>query len=205
MGKTALKISAILLLLLLVSAASAPAQDAADEKAAAAYGKIISVSRSMESLTCDFTETKHIAVLSSDVVSKGTLYYRSGCMRWEYDTENYGVYNNGRAYYVKEGKQSAGVSRAFAVIGKIAVSVIGGGELDRKRFSICPRTEGGELIVVLTPLQERIKAAFDSITIRFDTASGLIKSYETIRSGDSTKLVFSNIRINADLDPQLFD
>lgn len=172
----------------------------------AAYERVMAVSKSLKSLTCDFTETKNMAVLAAPVVKKGRLSFAApDCMRWEYDLNNYGVCNSSGAYMIKNGKINNGASRAFAMIGKITTSFISGKPVDTKQFSMSSRMEKGDFVVILKPLSDRLKAVLDYITMRFDPKSGLIKSYETHRGEDYTRLIFNNIKINIDIDRQLFN
>ncbi len=183
---------------------AAYAQDNTPEKKV--YEKIVSASNAIKSMTCDFTETKSLAAISSKVVKKGKMYFIAPeRLRWEYDTENFGVCNASGAYMIKDGKLNGGASRAFAVVGKITTSFIAGRPADANMFSMSFRMEGKEFLVILQPKQERLKMVFDNIIMRFDPATGMIRSYETHRGGDCTKLVFNNIKLNADLDPQLFN
>lgn len=170
------------------------------------YDRIKAVSGSLKSLTCDFTETRNMAVLASPAVKKGKLSYLApDCMRWEYDVDNYSVCNSSGGYMIKGGRQSGAGSRAFSMVGKLITSFISGKPADPKQFSMSSRMEKGDFVVILTPRSDRLKVAFDHITMRFDAKSGLIKSYETYRGDDSTILTFSNIKTNIELDRQLFN
>ena len=65
-------------------------------------GSINSAASAMKSMTCSFTQTKYLSLLSDKMVSEGKMYYRQpNRLRWEYTSPyQYLFVLNGTKVYV---------------------------------------------------------------------------------------------------------
>lgn len=176
----------------------------AQEKAA--FDKIVSATRSIKSMTSDFTETKHLKMLSEDVVTTGKLWYKyPSYMRWEYDSRNYGVLNPKGAYMVKDGQRNGALSRGFGQTGKMVTSLMSGLSQDLKDYSVSYSKSGNSLTVTAVPASPRMKGVVDSVIMIFDIPSSTIKSFEIRSSSGFTHIDFNNLKKDAEVDMQLFN
>ncbi|MDD2242302.1 MAG: outer membrane lipoprotein carrier protein LolA [Bacteroidales bacterium] len=170
------------------------------------YDKIIATAKAVNTLECNFSETKTIAVLANPIYRSGKLYYRKpNNMRWEYSKKEYGVCGPKGNYMVRDGKRDNGGSRAFAMISRITTSFMNGSPIDRKNFSLNYHPDREGFVVVLMPKNPKIKATLDYIMMHFDTQSGYIKSFEMHHQNDATKITFSNRQTNQQLDDDIFE
>ena len=195
--------SYLLLSAILLFAAPSFAQTA-EEKAA--FDKIVSFTRSIKTMTSDFTETKHLKMLSDDVVTSGKLWYKSpSYMRWEYDSKNYGVYNPKGAYMVKDGQRNGALSRGFSQTGKMVTSLMSNLSQDIKDYDVSYAKTGNDLTVTAVPASPRMKGMVDSVVMVFDIHSCLIKSFEIRSSSGFTHIDFKSLKTGSDIDLQLFN
>lgn len=170
------------------------------------YDKIIATAKAVNTLECTFSETKTIAVLANPLYRSGKLYYRKpNNMRWEYSKTEYGVCGPKGNYMVRDGKRDNGGSRAFAQISRITTSFMNGSPVDRKNFSLNYHPDREGFVVVLMPKNPKIKATLDYIMMHFDTQTGYIKSFEMHHQNDATKIVFSNKKVNEQIDDDKFE
>ncbi|MBO7562219.1 MAG: outer membrane lipoprotein carrier protein LolA [Bacteroidales bacterium] len=195
--------SYLLLAAILLFGAPSFAQTAQEK---AAFDKIVTATRSIKSMTSDFTETKHLKMLSEDVVTAGKLWYKSpSWMRWEYDSRNYGVLNPKGAYMVKDGQRNGALSRGFGQTGKMVTSLMSGLSQDLKDYSVSYSKSGNSLTVTAVPVSPRMKGVVDSVVMIFDIPSSTIKSFEIRSSSGFTHIDFNNLKKDAEVDMQLFN
>ena len=195
--------SYLLLAAILLFLAPSFAQTAQEK---AAFDKIVAATRSIKSMTSDFTETKHLKMLSEDVVTTGKLWYKSpSWMRWEYDSCNYGVLNPKGAYMVKDGQRNGALSRGFGQTGKMVTSLMSGLSQDLKDYSVSYSKSGNSLTVTAVPVSPRMKGVVDSVVMIFDISSSTIKSFEIRSSSGFTHIDFNNLKKDAEVDMQLFN
>ena len=195
--------SYLLLAAILLFGAPSFAQTAQEK---AAFDKIVTATRSIKSMTSDFTETKHLKMLSEDVVTAGKLWYKSpSWMRWEYDSRNYGVLNPKGAYMVKDGQRNGALSRGFGQTGKMVTSLMSGLSQDLKHYSVSYSKSGNSLTVTAVPVSPRMKGVVDSVVMIFDIPSSTIKSFEIRSSSGFTHIDFNNLKKDAEVDMQLFN
>ena len=195
--------SYLLLAAILLFGAPSFAQTAQEK---AAFDKIVTATRSIKSMTSDFTETKHLKMLSEDVVTAGKLWYKSpSWMRWEYDSSNYGVLNPKGAYMVKDGQRNGALSRGFGQTGKMVTSLMSGLSQDLKDYSVSYSKSGNSLTVTAVPVSPRMKGVVDRVVMIFDIPSSTIKSFEIRSSSGFTHIDFNNLKKDAEVDMQLFN
>ena len=175
-----------------------------DEKAA--FSKVVSSARQMKNMTASFRETKRLKMLSDAVEKTGRLWYQSpSSLRWEYDSRNYGVYNQKGGYMVRDGHRDGASSRGFSAMGKMVTSMMSSLSEDMKEFSVSYDMESGKLKVTATSASARMKAMVDRVIMVFDVSTCHIRSFEMVNNAGSTLITFSSVTTDTEIDRQLFN
>lgn len=168
---------------------------------------------SIESLECEFTQTKIVSMLEQKMVSGGKLYFRKpSAVRWEYLTpvHNFFIMNGedllaGNDASAKH--SSLKKNRSARMISSLIVGSLSGESLeDSRNFKAELSAEAGEWVAVLTPLRRDLSQICSSIVLRFNPKTALANSITLNEaSGDCTHIVFKNMKINLPLPEGVFD
>ena len=171
-----------------------------------AFGRIVASTTGMKTMTADFTETKHLEMLSDDVTQTGKLWYVSPSnMRWEYGKDFYGVYSPKAVYMVRGGKRDGALTRGFSQTAKMVTSLISNLSDNIKDYRVSYVKDGKDLKITAVPTSPRMKGMVDSVVMKFDMATCLIKSFEIRNKAGYTLITFSSVKKDADIDSQLFN
>ncbi len=171
-----------------------------------AFARIVSSTTGMKTMTADFVETKHLQMLEEDAVQSGRLWYKAPySMRWEYGKDFYGVHSQRGAYMVRGGKRDGALTRGFSQTGKMVTGLISNLSDNLKEYKVTYVKEGKDLKVTAVPTSPRMKGMVDSVVMKFDTATCLIKSFEIRNSAGYTLITFSNVKKDVEIDSQLFN
>ena len=171
-----------------------------------AFARIVSSTTGMKTMTADFVETKHLQMLEEDAVQSGRLWYKApSSMRWEYGKDFYGVLSQRGAYMVRGGKRDGALTRGFSQTGKMVTGLISNLSDNLKEYKVTYVKEGKDLRVTAVPTSPRMKGMVDSVVMKFDTATCLIKSFEIRNSAGYTLITFSNVKKDVEIDSQLFN
>lgn len=171
-----------------------------------AFARIVSSTTGMKTMTADFVETKHFQMLEEDAVQSGRLWYKApSSMRWEYGKDFYGVLSQRGAYMVRGGKRDGALTRGFSQTGKMVTGLISNLSDNLKEYKVTYVKEGKDLKVTAVPTSPRMKGMVDSVVMKFDTATCLIKSFEIRNSAGYTLITFSNVKKDVEIDSQLFN
>jgi outer membrane lipoprotein carrier protein len=168
---------------------------------------------SLETMQCEFEQTKYLSLLNDKMVSKGKMYYKQGNLfRWEYNTPyNYIFILNGTKVILKSSRKKDEIdvrsSRLFGEIANIIVNSVTGkclaGGTD---FKVTLFAGGHEWIAHLVPSKKEMKQMFDAITISFDPVVPMVSKVEMKeKSGDTTLILLKNIRSNIAIDENVFN
>lgn len=171
-----------------------------------AFARIVSSTTGMKTMTADFVETKHLQMLEEDAVQSGRLWYKApSSMRWEYGKDFYGVLSQRGAYMVRGGKRDGALTRGFSQTGKMVTGLISNLSDNLKEYKVTYVKEGKDLKVTAVPTSPRMKGMVDSVVMKFDTATCLIKSFKIRNSAGYTLITFSNVKKDVEIDSQLFN
>ncbi|MBP5391184.1 MAG: outer membrane lipoprotein carrier protein LolA [Bacteroidales bacterium] len=171
-----------------------------------AFARIMSSTTSMKTMTADFVETKHLQMLEEDAVQSGKLWYKApSSMRWEYGKDFYGVLSQKGAYMVRGGKRDGALTRGFSQTGKMVTGLISNLSDNLKDYKVSYVKDGKDLKVTAIPTSPRMKGMVDSVVMKFDIATSLIKSFEIRNNAGYTLITFSNVKKDSEIDPQLFN
>ncbi|MDR2823784.1 MAG: outer membrane lipoprotein carrier protein LolA [Prevotellaceae bacterium] len=201
-------ILSLMLLLPLLAAAQKPATA---EQQQSVIQKIADAASKMQSLVCNFTQTREMPILNEKIVSTGKMYYRAeNMLRWEYSSPYNALIINGKKMAMKTGEGttavSSGMAYLFRGISDVMLNGISGKNLtDKKRFDITIYITENAFEVVLTPKQAQMKKAFAEISIVFNAKTCLAdKVIMKEASGSVTTIQLADKQLNTEIDDSVF-
>ena len=197
------------LLLLLCCAVPAGASGRDTEKALA---RLRSLTESVDSLRCYFTQTTDIPLFAGSVVSTGRLLFaKPDSLVWEYaaPVPQGLVFSGGRGFRWEENKnnRTTFTSATDPVAGLIAAQMLAWLRFDRDwieaRYTISLE-EQGDLTLLLTPKKTGPDAVLTSLALRF--ADDGIARTVILReaAGGSTVIRLRNVAINEPVGAEEF-
>jgi len=198
-----------ILTLLCMLVMAMPAQDKHDLQI---KKQIQQAAAAIQTMQCDFVQTKQLKMLNDKMVSKGKLYYqKSDKLRWEYVSPYaYTFILNGRQVLLKRSNRSdvmdVAQNKIFKEIAQIMMSSVTGSALtDNKRFKVSIAQQGSEYIATLIPQQKALKQTFQKMVVHMPIQQAVVSSITlTERNGDQTVINLKNIRLNETIDANLF-
>lgn len=166
----------------------------------------------LQSLQCDFVQTKHVSLLNDQLVSRGVMYYQQGNkLHWEYTSPYaYTFVLNGSQVVLRNRQRSDVIdvkqNKLFREIVKIMMnSVVGKCLTDDKDFSVSIRVTPSEYQAEMVPLRKDLKPLFQTIVLHFDRRKKLVTQVELIeKKGDKTLIQLSNMKTNVPIAESLF-
>ncbi len=174
--------------------------------------RINKASSGLRSMTCSFTQTKHLSLLSDKMISEGKMYYRQpDRLRWEYISPyRYLFIFNGAKVYVGDKSRKDVIdtksNRVFKEVARIMMSTVTGTALSNASdFSV--KAEDGKTFwnVTLVPKRKEMKKMFARIVLSFSKSDLMISEinlYE--KNNDRTNIRLRNIKNNIAINENLF-
>ena len=167
----------------------------------------------IQTLTCPFIQTKKMAVLKENAVSKGIMYFKkTDLFRWEYTGDAPFVFvQNHEKYFTKTNGKVAEIKdnsvRLFQEISKLVISSINGDILENSKKFKTEFSENNSLLLVnLTPTQKSMQNFISKIKLFFDKTTYLVTKIEIYESGnDMTIIQFKDVNINQTMNDNLFE
>ncbi len=167
--------------------------------------------KQLTTLSAQFTQEKSSSLLADKVVQKGKLYYRAPKqLRWEYTSPKAMsvIFSNGKVLLKSDKGTTANPNKALNEMGALIISTINGNFLtDNTNFTAryYKNSKSGKIVVVLTPINKRIKAYYSKMVITLDAQTKLAERVEMHEvTGDVTAITFSDKKSNATLSDSLF-
>ncbi|CAN5825899.1 hypothetical protein BH11PLA1_BH11PLA1_00800 [soil metagenome] len=161
----------------------------------------------VESMRADFVQRKKTAMLKKPIESSGTLVALGPVVKWETTKPNASSLRVGdgelRLFYpadkLLEVYPAEGDARALAGVPLPRLAVL------RERFDIVDGGVGkgeagkeGDLVLVLTPREGKLKRAIRSLRVEIDPAGpGARRVVIVDGDGDTTEITFTNVRVNS--------
>ena len=175
--------------------------------------KINIATSQMENMECSFVQTKHIALLSDKMVSKGKMYYaQPDKLRWEYVTPyTYTFILNGNQVLLKNSNRADVIdvekNKMFKEIARLMMNSIMGKSLsDTKSFDISIEERPGEWVASLVPLKRDMKQMWQKLVLHFDISkNSVVKVVMYEQSGDYTVIELFDIKKNKSIDEKIFN
>jgi outer membrane lipoprotein-sorting protein len=174
--------------------------------------RIQEASARMQSLVCDFEQSKSLSILNEVMVSKGKMAYRNDrCLRWEYVTPYvYTFVLNGQQVLMQaeNSRQVLDVasSRFMQEIVQLMMDGISGkGIADSRRFKSSFYRSERLWRVDLAPLQRELKQMFSLVQLTFNVSDYSVEQVVMVEgNGDKTTITLSAKRFNIALDDARF-
>jgi outer membrane lipoprotein carrier protein len=174
--------------------------------------KINQAAAQLQTLQCDFVQTKHLKMLNDKLVSHGKMYYKkSDKLRWEYTTPYHYIFIlNGSQVLLKNEKRNdiidVNQNKVFKEIARLMMnSVVGKSLSDSRDFSSKIASSNSELIATLTPMRKDLKQMFKEISLYFSRNTSLV--YKVIlveKNGDKTVIELKNAKKNEPVNTNVF-
>lgn len=169
-------------------------------------------SAEMQSLECDFVQTKHLKILNDKMISKGKMYYmQPGRLRWEYTSPyTYTFILNDSQVLLKNSTRSDVIdvnqNRIFKEIARLMMnSILGNCLTDEKSFQTDIETKDHEWIATLVPLKKDMKQMWTKLVLHFDSVKKSVVMVEMHeKTGDYTEIRLDNIKINRQIADGIF-
>ncbi|MDR1779650.1 MAG: outer membrane lipoprotein carrier protein LolA [Tannerella sp.] len=174
--------------------------------------QITAVSDKMNSLVCDFEQTKELSILNEKIVSKGKMYYlKDNKLRWEYQSPyKYTFLLNGDKIVLETeaGRNVIDVNsnRMFGEIANIMMSGVNGSGLkDDKTFKKSFFWDSKLPSILLEPVKKDMKQMFSSVRLTFNASDWSVETVEMKETnGDTTIIRLTGKKVNEKLDNKLF-
>ncbi len=173
--------------------------------------KVTSDAMALQSLSADFTQTKHISFLSKPITSTGKLYLKSDeKLKWEYVTPTkYAVVFKNKTLLVnnqgKQNKVDLASNKQFEKLSKLISGTINGNLFDDKEFVVSYFKLDGENLVKLKPKNKDLIKYVKEIELYFDKTGKLVDKTKMIEPNDDyTLIIFSNKKINQTINDSVF-
>jgi len=173
--------------------------------------KIVAQSTKIETLQCDFSQEKTSTLISEKAEARGVLLYQTPSkLRWEYNTPTPStlILNGNNALLLDKNGQKTGDERMVKQLGAIIISMINGsGITQNKQFSAeYFEIDNSLLLIVLTPVQKRLKDFYNTIEVKIDIntmlANNIILNEKT---GDKMIISLKNIVLNSEISQNKFN
>ena len=198
---------------MLTATAQADFKPIPESEIVAVKNAITNRNEQIQTLICPFVQTKKMAVLKEEVVTKGNMYFqKNDRFRWEYTGENPFVFvQNGEEYFsLMNGKVSEikdNSARLFQEIAKLVTSSINGDILENtKKFTIEYQENNNFVLIHLTPIPKSMKNFISKIKLYFNKTNYLVSKIEILESEeDTTTIQFENVKVNQTINPQIFE
>ena len=172
--------------------------------------QIAEASKKNQTLQCTFVQEKISTLVTEKAVAKGILLYQSlSMLRWEYTepTPSTLILNGNDAVLLDKNGKKVGNEKMLRQLGGIIISMINGnGIAQNKQFSSeFYEIDNSQVLVVLMPIQKRLKDFYNKIELKVDLKTMLAN--EIIldeKSGDKTVILLTNKMLNAEIPQSKF-
>jgi len=168
---------------------------------------------SVETMQCDFVQTRHVSLLGGEpVVSRGTLHFQQpDRLRWEYQSPRcYTVILNGSKLLLQGDGRSDVVdtrrNRMFREIARLIISSVADPPLaDDRDFRVSLSSGSSQWTATLEPRRKPLRRLFRQIRLHFDRQRKCVVQVELVEpTGDTTTIVLRNQRTNVPIPAQTF-
>ena len=174
--------------------------------------KINQTASALESMQCDFVQTKYMKLLNDKLMSKGKIYYqKSDKLRWEYVSPyTYTFILNADKVLLKDQKRNDVINvnqnKLFKEIARIMMnSVVGNCLSDDNTFKTSLSANPTEWIATLLPLRKGMKQMFKKIVLHYNKQNSMVTQVELIeKNGDKTLIELNNTVLNETIDNKMF-
>lgn len=200
-------LTTFLLLALMALPAAAQTKEANQARQA-----IMAAAQKINTLQCDFTQTKQLRMLNNKLTSRGRMYYqKSDRLRWEYASPyQFTFLLNGNQALTRQGGKTKMIatqqSKTLRQVSRIMMSSVVGDCLSNTRdFKVTLKQVSGQWQATLVPQRGSMKQMFRSIRLTFHKKSRQVTSVLlTEKNGDTTLIELHNPVTNKTIDAKIF-
>lgn len=166
----------------------------------------------VQTLQCDFVQTKTLSIMNDRLVSRGTMAFgRPSRLRWQYVSPyDYTFVITDDRVLIAKGSQRNSIdlrsSQAFQEIAKLIAGSVTGRCLSQSRdFDVTILADTRTYVARLKPRDRRLKKMFSTIRLTFDRQSKTMSRVELDEpGGDTTVIEMQNVRQNQRLSAKTF-
>ena len=174
--------------------------------------QINKASAQMQTLECDFVQTKYLQILDDKMVAKGRMYYQQADkLRWEYISPyTYTFILNQNQVLLKNNDRTDVIdverNRIFKEIARMMMnSIVGNCLSDEKTFKTQVEVAGNEWVATLVPLKKDMKQMWNKLVLHIQPDMKVVSKVEMHEpSGDYTVIDLKNIRTNSPVNQEVF-
>lgn len=174
--------------------------------------EINKTSSALKTMSCSFTQTKYLSLLSDKMVSEGKMYYkRPNKLRWEYTSPyQYLFIFNGTKVYVGNKARKDVIdtesNKIFKEVARIMMGTVTGTAMSNSLdFTVDVADGNAYWQVTLVPKKKDMKKMFLKIVLSFSKKGKMISEiniYE--KNKDRTNIKFKNITTGGSVNETLF-
>lgn len=174
--------------------------------------KIDKSAKTMSTMQCDFTQTKSMKMLNKEMVSTGSMYYKTpNKLRWQYTSPyDYIFVLSGDKVSMKSAKSTKNIdvqgNKMFRKITDIILNCITGGSLKSSAdFKLEVYKSDNIHFAKLYPKKKEMKQLYTCIELYFNpelTFVNTVKMQE--KTGDITTVKLTNIKTNVTINEKMF-
>jgi len=200
-------------LLLWVLAAAVQSEPADDESAKAALRKLSDRFRDARTLSARVAQSRKTALLDKPVTSSGALYYRREPARLVFrlteprpaeihlDRSSYQVHRPDEKRLERIDLQGEDLASKLLTVFEPKAEEMG------RTFRIGRETSSaGEVLIVLEPRDENVRRRLKRLALAVGEEDGTLRSISTTDAeGDELLFTLTDVKVNPDLAPGLFD
>lgn len=167
----------------------------------------------LKTMSCSFTQTKHLSMLNDKMVSGGKMYYKQpNKLRWEYTTpyQYLFIFNGTKVYVGNKSRKNVidtNTNRVFKEVARIMMSTVTGTALSKSNeFTIDVAETNSSWQVTLVPKKKEVKKMFSQIILIFNKSNLMIAEiniYE--KNNDRTNIKLKGISTNRNVNETLFN
>ncbi len=182
------------------------------QQQAQVLAKMEKSSAAMNSMQCNFTQTKRMKLLKKDMQSKGVMYFKKNDkLRWQYTSPyDYIFILNGDKVNIKSAKSTKKIdvqkNKMFRQITSIILnSITGGGLKKTSDFAVELYKSDKGYFAKLYPKKKELKQIYKFIEIHFNGSLTMVDSVVmTEKTGDTTQVTLTNVKTNVSINEKMF-
>lgn len=201
-----------LILLLLIGCATSLATTMTVQQKQDVVTSINKAAAGMKSMSCSFTQTKYLSLLSDKMVSEGKMTYKQpNKLRWEYTSpyQYLFIFNGTKVYVGNKSRKDVidtETNKVFKEVARIMMSTVTGTALSNSSdFSIDVADGKTEWKVTLTPKKKEMKKMFRKIELSFKKSNLMIAEINIYENNnDRTNIRLKDISTNTTINESLF-
>ncbi|WP_228852840.1 LolA family protein [Aegicerativicinus sediminis] len=173
--------------------------------------KVEKSSKNIQSLECNFVQTKHINMLENEVVSTGILYYKNpDNIKWEYLSPKLisSVFKGNQLYVIEEDnskKIDLNSNKLIQNLNELVTNSIKGNIFDELLFNLTYFETTENYRVEFVPKEKKIRRYYNSFDMIFSKTDFQLNSlYLREANGDYTLIEFRDKKLNGEISDSTF-